>query len=54
MPTCPGCQTHLTHQECIVHLRYCTWVWCEDPPSESKLVRRFIELVDTSGADSEE
>ena len=54
MPTCPGCKTHLSHEECFVHLRYCKWVWCEDPTSESALVGRLIELVDESRAESEE
>ena len=36
MPTCPGCKHQLPHEELIVHLRYCKWVWSSQPALESR------------------
>ncbi|WP_290810128.1 hypothetical protein [Halovivax sp.] len=46
MPTCPGCKTHLSHHECVVHVRYCKWVWSEHPEAESHMVDHLVNLVD--------
>ena len=43
MPSCPGCKRHLSHEECLAHIRYCKWLWSSAPEQESEWGEQLMQ-----------